>query len=240
MQLDERAVSAKKKEFGVLLTTNHAEKSRHDEGLSRAKHDHADKRFKPHMHNHSQLINVTTHCKFLVQATMAETHRVWVGNMAFGASRAMISTALALLRVQPSEIVWLRRGQSSSSLDCAAILVFSSQDEGARAIAGLDGVQAPFASAASGGRLVARWAQQRPNAGAAAAKAAVVRPSSARRPSTSLPSARPLASHGPSTPTTAPTIIPLAIWAADLLAHHAHIANHALRCCNGTRAIHKL
>ena len=79
----------------------------------------------------------------------------------FGASRSMIGTALSLLRVQATGVVWLRRGLSNDNRDCAAVLVFSSLEEASRAIDGLNGAQAPFASSVSGGRLVARWAIQR-------------------------------------------------------------------------------
>ena len=120
---------------------------------------------------------------------MSGSHRIWVGNMMFGASRSMIGTALSLLRVQATEVVWLRRGQSSDTRDCAAVLVFSSLEEASRALDGLNGVHAPFASSLSGGRLVARWANQRAGSqgsesramGSASDAAGQIRPSVAPR-----------------------------------------------------------
>ena len=107
----------------------------------------------------------------------------------FGASRSMIGTALSLLRVQATEVVWLGRGQSSNNRDCAAVLVFSSLEEASRALDGLNAVHAPFASSLSGGRLVARWANQRAGSqgsesramGSASDAAGQIRPSVAPR-----------------------------------------------------------
>ena len=87
---------------------------------------------------------------------MSGNQRIWVGNMMFGASRSMLGTALALLRVEPTEVVWLRRGQSSASLDCAAIVIFASVEEASRAIDGFQGTVSRFVSPLSGGRLAAR------------------------------------------------------------------------------------
>ena len=107
----------------------------------------------------------------------------------FGASRSMIGTALSLLRVQATEVVWLGRGQSSNNRDCAAVMVFSSLEEASRALDGLNAVHAPFASSLSGGRLVARWANQRAGSqgsesramGSASDAAGQIRPSVAPR-----------------------------------------------------------
>ena len=134
---------------------------------------------------------------------MSGSHRIWVGNMMFGASRSMLGTALALLRVEPTEVVWLRRGQSNANLDCAALVIFASAEEASRAIEGLHGTAAPFASPQSGGRLAASWANQRTGSAGAGSAA---RPSAARPSGPSGASwwqaMQPGASHGDGGPPT--------------------------------------
>ena len=79
--------------------------------------------------------------------------------MQFGASRAMLSTALGLLRLQALYMVWMRRGNAAQARDCSAILTFATREEAESATSGLHDSYAPFAS--SSGRLVARWASAR-------------------------------------------------------------------------------
>ena len=129
---------------------------------------------------------------------MSGSHRIWVGNMMFGASRSMLGTALALLRVEPTEVVWLRRGQSNASLDCAALVIFASAEEASRAIEGLHGTAAPFASPQSGGRLAARWANQRTGSEGAGSAARPSGPPVASR----WQAMQPGASHGDGRPPT--------------------------------------